>query len=145
MADPGLRAAEPEHVGDRAGEAQPGVHLRRELAAARAREAVHLRAAVVAGRLPLGAQPALLLELVERRIQRAVAHGERVARYLPQAEADRVAVQRLERDDLHDQQVQRALDQIGRLAHPVPSVTEWSIPPLRSVIKGRVLRALRYL
>ena len=59
----------------------------------------------------------MLFELVERGVERALADLQDVARHLPDALRDRPAVHRLERDDLQDQQVQRALHEIGRFAH----------------------------
>src|SRR5688500_15273272 len=51
-------------------------------------ECVELRAAVVFRRLPLGLDPASLLELVQRGIERAVADVERVFGHLLQAVAN---------------------------------------------------------
>ena len=61
---------------------------------------VELRAAVVLARLPLGADPAFLLEFVQGRVKRPVAHLQHVARNLLQPLADRPAIQRLEGQDL---------------------------------------------
>jgi hypothetical protein len=54
---------------------------------------------------------------VERRVERPVAHLQYVARDLLQSLRDRPRVERLERNDLQQQQVERALHQVGRLAH----------------------------
>ena len=88
-----------------------------ELAAARAGQRVELRSPIVLALLPLGGDPAVLLELVQRRIERAVADLQHVVRDLPQALADGKAVQRFEREDLQNQQVESALDEIGGFAH----------------------------
>ena len=79
----------------------------------------------------------MLFELVQRRIQRPVAHLQDGARNLFEAHADRVAVHRLEREDLEQQQIQRALHQVRWFAHRFPSLTERSIPALRSVSKQK--------
>ena len=52
------------------------------------RQGVDLRAALVLGGPPLGADPALLLQLVQGGIERAVAHLQRVLGHLSQALAD---------------------------------------------------------
>src|SRR5947209_2801144 len=104
-------------AGDRRRQAAPVGGFLLEMPAAGPRERVELRAAVVLARLPLRGDPPLLLQLVQRRIQRPVADLENVARDLFQALADRPPVQRFERDDFQDQQVQGALDEIGRFAH----------------------------
>jgi hypothetical protein len=54
---------------------------------------------------------------VKGGIQRAIADLELLFRNLPQALADRPAVHRLEREDLQDQEIESALDEVGRLAH----------------------------
>src|SRR5262252_7908952 len=80
-------------------------------------EPVVLRAAVVLTHVPLGFDPALLFELVERGIQRALADAQLLAGQLPDALRDRPAVHRLERQDAEDQQVECPLHESGRLAH----------------------------
>jgi len=72
---------------------------------------------VVLRLLPLGLDPALLLELEEGRVERPFAHLKDVARERPQAQADGPAVHRLERQDLQEQEVEGALDEVARLAH----------------------------
>src|SRR5262245_10756934 len=91
---------------------------------ARACELIELGPPVVLRRFPLGGDPALVLELVERRIERPFAHLENFPRNLAEPDADSPAVQRLERENLQDQEVECALNQIGRFAHRLPSVTE---------------------
>ncbi len=71
-----------------------------ELLAAGPRQAVELGAAVILAWLPFGGDPALLLQLVEGRIERSVADLEDVAGNLLEALADRPAVQRLQCEDL---------------------------------------------
>ena len=62
---------------------------------------------------PTAPQPAALLEPVQRGIERALLHLQDLARHLLQALGDRVAVNRPEGDDLQDQHVERALEQLG--------------------------------
>jgi hypothetical protein len=63
---------------------------------------------------------------VQRRIERALADPQLLARHLANALRNRPAVQRFERDDAQDQEVECALDEIGRLAHGLLSVTDVS-------------------
>src|SRR5262249_33057469 len=65
----GLR--ELDDVRDGGGEPPPVRRLGLELPPPEARDRVELRAPVVLGLLPLGPDPALLLELVERRVERS--------------------------------------------------------------------------
>src|SRR5262249_48802728 len=88
-----------------------------ELLSSRPRERVELRAPVVLGRLPLRLDPALLLELVQCGIERAVADLKHLAGHLLQALADRPAVERLQREDLQQEQVECSLYEVGRFAH----------------------------
>src|SRR5262245_39652757 len=93
-----------EHVADDERETTPGGGVSVGLLAARPRQLVVLRAAVVVGRGPARADPTAPLEPMERRIERALAHVERVARDLLEALRDRPAVLGLERQGLEDQQ-----------------------------------------
>jgi hypothetical protein len=49
---------------------------------------------------------------VERRIERPIADLENVARDLAEPDADGPAVQRLEGEDLEDQKIEGALDEV---------------------------------
>src|SRR5262249_49499239 len=101
-------------------------------------ERIELRAPVVLAVAPLGLDPPLLLELVERGIERALADGEEVVGHLPNPLRDRPAVHRLGGHDFQDQQVERALYEVGRFAHGLsPWLPTGSIRRLLSVIKGR--------
>ena len=88
-----------------------------EVAPSRASERVELGAAIVLARLPLRGDPALVLELVQRGVELSVAHLQDVTGYLLEALPDGPAVERLEGEDFENQQVQRALDEIGWPAH----------------------------
>src|SRR5262249_3266722 len=102
---------------DRGGEPTPVRGLGVELPAAEPRQRVELRAAVVLGLLPLRVDPALLLELVEGGGEGALAHLKDVRRERAQAPADRPPVHGLESEDLQQEKVEGALDEVGRLAH----------------------------
>src|SRR5271165_1241833 len=68
---------------------------------------------------PFRANPAILFELVQSWIQRALAYLENVAGHLPDALRNRPSVHRLKRDCFQNQQVECALHEIGWLAHSV--------------------------
>src|SRR5579864_4415130 len=101
-----------------------------------ARERIEFCATIVLRRFPLGGNPALLLELVQSGIERAVADLQHVPGDLFETLADGETVEGLKRKNLQEQHIQRALDQIGRFAHIVASVTERSLHPFLSVSKG---------
>ena len=70
------------------------------------------------GRLaPLGDNPALVLQAMQRRIECAGAHLEHLAGDLLDAKRDAPAVHRLERECLQDQEIQRALEQVSGFTH----------------------------
>src|SRR5262249_9811461 len=92
-------------------------HLALERAPAEPRQRVIFRAPSELAGLPLGFDPALLFQLVQRGVERAVADLEDIARHLQEPLADRPSMQRLEREDLQQQEVERALNQVGRFAH----------------------------
>src|SRR5215471_14604705 len=95
----------------------PGLQLALELLPALTRQRVELRVAPEIGRFPLGANPALLLQPVERRVQRPLPHRQGVAGQDLNALRDSPPVQRLARDGLEDQEIERALEQVGRFRH----------------------------
>src|SRR5262249_1008652 len=88
-------------------------------------------AAIVFTGTPMGCDPALLLEPVQRGIERPIADLQNVARHLLQALANRPTMQRLERENLQNQEIQCSLNRIRPLTHPFTSVTETNtIAPL---------------
>src|SRR5690242_16053160 len=111
------RLLESEYSGDRAGESNPGFGFRPKVAAPGAGERIELGAAIVLRASPLGRDQAIVLELVERRIQRSVAHLQRVGGDVTEAMADRPSVHRLQREHLEHEHVERALNEIVRFAH----------------------------
>src|SRR5262249_50764440 len=54
---------------------------------------------------------------MERRVQRSLSHRQGVARQDLNALRDSPPVQRLARDGLEDQQIESALEQVGRFRH----------------------------
>src|SRR4029453_695002 len=106
-----------QHQPDRARQTLPRGLLALEVPPSRRREAVVAGAAIALRGAPLGADPALPLETRKRRVERALLDEQDLLRHLANALRDRPAVHRLESDRLQDQQVERALDQVGRLAH----------------------------
>src|SRR5262245_6021648 len=81
-----------QHARDRASHSFPVLGFHRELPFAALGQAVELRLAVVLGRAPLGRNPALLFEPVERRIERTLVDAEHVLRDLLQPLRDAPAV-----------------------------------------------------
>ena len=73
---------------------------------------VELRLAVVLRGSPLGLDQALLLQPVERRVERALLDFQYVVGELVQAHGDAVAVVRPGAEALQDEQVERALQQV---------------------------------
>ena len=65
------------------------------------------------GRRPFGAQPIPFLETVQRRIEGALLHLQDVLGDLLDPLRDGVAVDRAERNDLEDQDIERAPKQVG--------------------------------
>ena len=63
---------------------------------------------------PFGLNPSLLLEAMQRGIQRPLVHLQDLPGDLPDALCDSPSVHRLERKSSQDQEVQRALNKIGR-------------------------------
>src|SRR5205814_414739 len=103
-----------------------------ELLPARTGERVELRPPVVLRLLPLRGDPAFLLELVERGVEGAFADLKHLARDGLQATTDRPAVERLERENLENQQVEGALNEVAGLAHigilgELPSVSKGNV------------------
>ena len=95
-----------------------------ELFAAGFRQRVEARAAVVLGRSPVGHDPALVLEPVQRRIERALPHLEQIVRDLLNPLRDRPSVHRFQGDGPHYQKVESALQDVGLIAHAL-SLVDW--------------------
>src|SRR5208283_376598 len=96
----------------------PVVRFLFHLFAAGARQAVVLGAAIVFRRAPLGSDVALLFELQQRGVERAVVNEQAVAAGLLDAAGDAVAVERAEKlDGFQDHEGQGALPDVGFVAH----------------------------
>jgi hypothetical protein len=91
---------------DRGGESVPVFQLARELFAAGGSERVELCLASRVGHARLRLEPALLLEAMERWIQRALRDLQDIAAHLLDALRDCPPVLRLERDGLQNEQVE---------------------------------------
>src|ERR1051325_2294740 len=102
---------------DRCRQALPLRGFLLESATAFTRQRVVLGATVVLAVSPLRFDPSLLLQLVQRGIERALTHLQNVVRHLADPLRQCPAVHRLERDDLENQKIQRALYEVSRLAH----------------------------
>src|SRR5215471_13289725 len=102
-----------ENAGDGGGHAQPGCLLVVELAAAQRGQLVELRLPPGFRRRPLRSEPSALLETMEGRIERALLDLQHVAGDLLEPLGDGVAMDRSETHHFQDQQIERALQQIG--------------------------------
>src|SRR5688500_8029515 len=102
---------------DRGGETVPARRLFLQPLPPRRRERVELRLAVVIALAPLRVDEPLMLEAVQRWVERALGNVERLVRNLLDAEQHAVTVQRSERHGLENQHVERARQQIGALRH----------------------------
>src|SRR5688572_6722022 len=81
------------------------------------RERVELRFASRLGCPPLRCNPSLLLQSMKGGIERALRNLQVFVRYLLNPFRDGPAMLRFEREDLQNQQIERALDEVGRFAH----------------------------
>ena len=83
-------------------------------------EGVVFGAAIVVADGPLGGDPCVLFEFVERGVEGALADLQDFAGDLADALGYGPAVHGFEGDDFQDQEVQRALDEIGGFAQGAP-------------------------
>ena len=88
-----------------------------ELGSAGGGEGVELGVPSGFGFAPLGAEPALLLQPMERRVQRALRDLEDFSAGLFDAGGDRPAVHRLEGEGSENEEIEGALEEIGGFAH----------------------------
>jgi hypothetical protein len=54
---------------------------------------------------------------MQSRVERTIAHLQNTIRDMAESATNREAVQRLDREDFQQQEIQGSLDQIGRFAH----------------------------
>ena len=125
-------------LGDGPGEPCPDLGLFLELPPPQSRERVELGAAIILRRLPLRFDPALLLELVQGRVERTVAHLQDLARDLLEPLADRPAVEVAEERG-SSKAISPGCLGPGRMdgSSVLLSVTEIRIHPLLSVSKRK--------
>src|SRR3970282_415305 len=97
---------------DRAREALPVVRLFAQPLSAGGGERVVLRLALVVGLAPLEGDQALVLEAVQRGVERPLRNLQRVFRDLLQAQQHAVTVPRAERDGLEGEKGARALAEL---------------------------------
>src|SRR5688500_5871032 len=124
----------------------PDGRLVPQLRAPRARELIDLGAPVVVGDTPCRRHPALALEAMQRRVQRAFLDEQRILGGLLDPFGDRIAMLRAPAQGLEDEQLEAAAENVefGFGRHVAPLV--WSggritSLPLRG--KGCRVRGLR--
>src|SRR3954470_12566899 len=110
-----------DHAADGGCHALPFPRFDGELTAARRGEVVILGAAAQLRYFPLGLDPALVLEAMEGRIERALVDLQDVSRNLLDTLGDGPAVQGILLQRAQDQQSERAGEQIWRSRHGVDS------------------------
>src|ERR1044072_6954486 len=111
-----LRALESGDTKNRGGQAVPFFRLYLHLLYSQASQRVKFGAAIIFRRLPFCLDPALLLQFMQSGIKGSVAYLELVIGNLSQAAAYGPAVQWLEGENLQNQEIQGALDQVGWFA-----------------------------
>src|SRR5215471_15917670 len=107
------RTSQPgEHARDGGGDALPVARLFRKLLPSLARKLVELRLAVVFRVAPLRVDQALLLEPMQRRIERSLVYLQDVIRYLLDALGNTPSVHWSLGEGPQDQEIQGPLQQI---------------------------------
>src|SRR3954465_13508359 len=114
------------HEADRVRQTFPAFELARELFAAGRGERVELRVAPGPGDASPGLQPSLLLQAMQRWIQRTLSDLQSVFAHLLDTFRDGPSVLRFEGHGLENQQIQRSLDQVRWFAH-------WRTPKLSTM------------
>src|SRR5262249_22205096 len=104
-------------------------NLESELLAAGFRQCIEARAAIVLRCAPCGCNPPLMLEAMQRRIQRALLDTQQVIGDLLNALCDRPAVHGLHRERSHDEKVEGPLQDVRLVAH-------LSVQPLLQISLG---------
>src|ERR1041384_1464000 len=120
---------------DGGGEPLPLIDFVLELLAPRLREGVELGLAARLVLLPLGLDEPLMLQPMERGIQRPLLDLQHVARRRLDALGNRPAVARLGGQRLQNEHVERALNEIGR-AHG--GIVGTGVIPRRSTMMPRL-------
>jgi hypothetical protein len=133
--EPRLRAFDQQANGRR--QPIPAFELAFELFPAIAGQRIELGGAAEIGFPPLGPNPCLLLEAVQRGVERPLPDGQDVAGQQPNAFRNSPPVQRLAGDGFENQQIQRALEQVRRLRQVTPRLS--TIIPRLSTMLARLL------
>src|ERR671919_2030070 len=139
------------HAADGVGHALPFPRFDSELTAARRGEVVILGAAAQLRDLPLGLDPALVLETMESRIKGALIDLQDVLGNLLDALGDGPAVQGILLQRAQDQQIERAGQQIGCSLHGVDGrqykvlVSTVNIKPAKDETSAMALKFLAFL
>ena len=107
----------PHHQIDCSREAVPARQFPFHLGTARPREVIEFGFAAGFGLGPLRLDPALLLQPVQRRIERSLLDLKRFPGDQLNALGNCPPVLRFERESLQNQQIQGALNEIGRFTH----------------------------
>src|SRR5437588_11407419 len=89
-----------QYAGNSSGQPVPIGGFVFQLSPAQAREGIEFSAAIVFAGPPFGFDPALLLQFVERWVERAIAHLQHFLRYLPETLTYGPAMQRLQCQNL---------------------------------------------
>ena len=108
-----LRLTKAEHQAHCIGDPTPVFTLFGELLPAKVGDPVEAGAAVVLAQAPRGANPAVLLHAVQRRVERSLFDPQNFVRDPLDVEGDALAVHRLALDGLQHQQRQGALQVIA--------------------------------
>jgi hypothetical protein len=111
-----------EDAGDGVDEAAPLRGLHGEPLAPGLREAVELHAPLGLREPPLGLDPAVPLQPVERRVERPLLDAEDVGAHPLDPPGDGVPVSGPPGERLEDQRVEGAVEQLGRLGHGADGV-----------------------
>src|SRR5665213_1159992 len=125
----------PYQQSNRGREALPGLQFPFQLLPAIASQRIHLRAAPQIRLLPRRADPALILQPVQPRVQRSLPDRQSVAREHLYPFGDPPAVQGLTRDGFQNQQIERSLQQIRWFGHVFVTSTIDNIPRLSTIGK----------
>ena len=115
-----------ENQSDRLRQPQPAGRLFLQLLSSFGSEAIELRLATGVRHLPVRGQQPAVFEPVESGIERALRHLHDVARDQLKALRDAVAVNGPAGDDLKDQQVERALGEIGSSGTVTPRASTYT-------------------
>lgn len=95
----------------------PAFQFTRQLALPFPRQEIELGVTAKLGILPFRTDPALLLQTMKGRVERALLHGKNLPGKDLDAFGDPPSMERVAGEGLQDEQVQCALEKIGWLRH----------------------------